>query len=307
MVPRRLAADEKRPGRRLFLAMLGAGLGWSCVPDDTAALPTMSSPRIVVLDWALAATAVSIGANVIGVPAIDYYRRSAVEPALPSGVVDVGLLFTPNFELLDELKPDLIVIPPALQVAGGLLKRTAPVVTISLEHEGRHSIEAAATATRLLASLLRMPQQGEALIEDTRQHLAQAAAEVARWRGRPFFIAMFADGQHLTLFGPKSLFADVLGALALVNAEEKSGFWGGRIVVGLDRLAGVPDAGIILIDAGDGNAMAQASAGGIFWNSLPAVRDGRVFQLPAILENGGLSAADRFARLLVASLKAGVP
>jgi ABC-type Fe3+-hydroxamate transport system substrate-binding protein len=47
------------------------------------------------------------------------------------------------------------------------------------------------------------------------------------------------------------------------------------------------------------------SAAGIFWRSLPAVQGNRVFELPAIADEGGIPAAIRFVRLVSNVLAAG--
>ncbi len=261
--------------------------------------------RVAALDWALAATAVAVGARVVGVPAVDYYRRAVVEPALPADVVDVGLLFTPNFELLDELRPDLIVIPPGLRAAESLLARIAPVRCVDLAPDGGDALDNAVAATVAFADALGAREGGARLIADMERTFRDAAGALSARRGERFFIAMLADDRHLTLLGPGSLFDDVLGRLGLVNAQREPGLWGGRSVVGLDRLARQPEAGIVLIDADGENLAAPIDPNGVFWRALPAVRAGRVFHLPAVLDNGGAPAARRFATLLAAVLGKG--
>ncbi len=54
----------------------------------------------------------SLGVAPVGLPAPAWYTSGIVELPLPSGVVDVGLLFQPNYDLLYELRPDLIVVTP---------------------------------------------------------------------------------------------------------------------------------------------------------------------------------------------------
>jgi iron-chelate-transporting ATPase len=97
-------------GRRSLLAGLAALL-WTRV---AGAAP---GPRLAVLDWGLAETCLALGCVPVGVPAPAWYDRYAVEPPMPPGVADVGLLFTPNFEVLQDLALDAVVIPPLLTMS----------------------------------------------------------------------------------------------------------------------------------------------------------------------------------------------
>ncbi len=259
-------------------------------------------PAMAVLDWALAATALALGGKVIGVPAIDYYRRTVVEPPMPDDVADVGLLFTPNFELLDQLAPDFIVIPPALRVGEPFLRRIAPTLVVDLARDGDATVTAALEGTGHLADAIDRQPEWDELRSGMERQLQDAAARLAPWRDRPLWIAMPADDRHLTAFGPGSLFADVLNRLGLVNAQKGSGFWRGQATVGLDRIAAVPEASLVLIDADGSNSVSLPEMNGVFWQALPAVREGRIFHLPAVMENGGVPAVMRFSRLLAASL-----
>jgi len=258
--------------------------------------------RIVTFDWALTATALTLGANVVGLPSIDYYRITTVEPPVPAGVVDVGLLFTPNFEILDELAPDIIVIPSALNYTAGSLQRIAPTIVVDLYRGDPDPIRAAVSATVQLAEKLDLKEAAAALVARTDQTLAASKEATKGWQDKPFFVGTFADERHLTIFGAGSLYDAVLKRLSLRNAAEGKSMLNGRAVVGIEELSRRPDAAILLFPQGGNNAVPANSAAGIFWQSLPAVRDERVFWLSPTLEDGGLPATIRFARLVAAAL-----
>lgn len=291
--------------RRRLLALLGGSLIASGSAGSGLAGAGGASSRMAVLDWALAATALALGGNVIGVPAIDYYSRSVVEPPMPDDVVDVGLLFTPNFELLDQLSPDLIVIPPALRIGEPFLQRIAATRVVDLARDGDATIAAAIEGTGHLAEVIDRQSAWVKLRSDMERQLQDAAAQLARWRDRPLWIATSADDRHLTVFGPGSLFADILNRLGLVNAQKESGFWRGQATVGLERIAAVPEAALVLIDADGSNSVSLPGSDSVFWQALPVVREGRVFRLPPVMENGGVPAVMRFSRLLAAGLNGG--
>lgn len=260
------------------------------------------SQRIVVLDWALAATALALGATVIGVPAIDYYREAVVQPKMLDSVRDVGLLFTPNFEMLDALKPDLIVIPPGLGPAQSFLERISPVLTVDLSPDGSSSLAAARAGTIRLADALSLRSNALHLIAETDRAIEGAARNTEVWRSRPILIGSRVDDRHMMLYGPGSLFADVINAMSLSNAIDESGPFGGRATVGLERIAEHPEAILFLIDPDSDAGTDHAPKASPFWQALPAVRENRVVRLPVVMENGGLPAAARLANLLSASL-----
>lgn len=68
--------------------------------------------RVVPLSWELAETFLALGQVPIALPLPDWYRRTIVEPPLPEGVIDVGLLYQPSFTLLQQLRPDLLILTP---------------------------------------------------------------------------------------------------------------------------------------------------------------------------------------------------
>lgn len=288
--------------RRKLIASFGAAaITNGCSPRSFAAT-FRDDQRTVVLDWALAATALALGATVIGVPAIDYYREAVVQPEMPDSVHDVGLLFTPNFEMLDALKPDLIVIPPALSPAQSFLERISPVLTVDLSPDGTSSLAAARAGTLRFADALSLRSSALHLIEETNQAIEGAARNAEGWRSRPILIGSRLDDRHMMLYGPGSLFADVVDAMSLSNAIDKSGPFGGRATVGLERVAEHPEAILFLIDPDNNAGADQAPKASLFWQALPAVRENRVVRLAVVMENGGLPAAARLANLLSASL-----
>lgn len=281
-------------GRRRFLT-LAASFMFAGVAGRVEAA---DAPRIVTFDWPLTATALSLGADVVGLPSPEYYDLSTVEPALPAGIVDVGLLFTPSFEILDELHPDLIVIPPDLAYAAPMFQRISRTVIIDLSGSGADPLGAARAGTADLAQRLQLDAAGEALAARYDRAVISARKTLSRLSEGTVLIGSFADDRHLTVYGQDTLLGRVLTDLGLTNALAGLNGASGRSVIGVERLARVPDAAILLLANGGNNAVPENSAAGIFWQALPAVRDKRVTELPAVLEDGGLPAALRLCRLL---------
>ncbi len=264
-----------------------------------------SALRVAVLDWGLAETCLALGCVPAGVPAPFWYDRYAVEPPMPPGVPDVGLLFTPNFELLQELAPDAVLIPPLLGVLRGHLERIAPLIVASLYRPAPGAYLLAQQETRTLARRLNLPFAGDALADRCDAAMARARDRLSTYDGRPLYLLSVLDDRHVNVFGPNSLHHDVLTRLGLHNAWEGSGITGGEFAtVGVEQLAKVPEARIIAITPGCGNRF-DAIAANSLWQTLAPVRAGRVVSLAPVLGSGGLPAAARLADLLAAALGQG--
>ncbi len=283
------------PGRRTVLAGLGALP--LLRPQLLRAAPGM---RVAVLDWGLAETCLALGCVPAGVPAPPWYDRYAVEPPMPPGVPDVGLLFTPNLELLQELAPDAVLISPLLALLRGHLERIAPLIVASVYRPAPGAYDWAQAETRRLAERLGRAAAGAALEADCRATLAQARAALAGYDGRPLYVLSVLDAQHVNVFGRNSLHHDVLLRLGLRNAWD--GDTAGEFAtLGIERLVQTPEARIIAIAAGGGDRLGAVAASPL-WQALPAVRAGRVLPVGPVLGSGGLPAARRFARLLASAL-----
>jgi iron complex transport system substrate-binding protein len=289
-------------GRRALLA--GLATSWiGGIPLKAAGLPEASNNatlRIAALDWGMVATLVSLGVTPVGVPAPAWYDRYVVDPALPTSVVDVGLLFTPNFELLQALAPQLIVTTPLLQQAAPMLQRIAPVYADLIFQPTPDVLDIAERGTLGLAERIGARGAGEQLIASTRNELTATAQRFAGQATRPFIIASPLDNRHVSLFGPNSLYGGVLRRCGLTNADMT--IQGEFNIVGLEKLGSYGDATMILIDSPVVPGMAARLTESRLWRTFPFVLDGRLHILPAVLGSGGLPSASRFARLLADAL-----
>jgi len=288
-------------GRRAVLAGLAAsmlptdplrpGIAWAATPDG---------PNLAALDWGLSATLTALGAAPRAVPAPDWCNRYVVDPRLPDGVTDVGLLFAPNFELLHALRPGLIVLTPALQPAVPMLERIAPVFSITLFKPGPQTFEASEQATLALATKIGMQAEGERLAAATRAELDAARARLPTDRDRPLLIASPVDERHVSIYGPNSLFGAVLAQLGLTSAE--TGIGGETVIAGSERLGTYQDVTVILIEPPALPGVASRLATSRLWRTFSFVRQSRLHVVAPVLGSGGLPSAARFARLISSAL-----
>lgn len=251
---------------------------------------------VAALDWGLAETLLSLGVVPAAVPAPPWYDRYVVDPALPASVVDVGLLFAPNFELLHELSPDLIVTTPGLQAAVPMLQRIAPVYSFNLFQPGPETLATSEQATLALADRLGIRAEGDRLIAATRSRLSDARQQLSGRTSRPVLVACPLDGRHVSLFGANSLYGAVLNAGGLTNAA--TGIGGEFTIVGLETLGNYGDSTVILLETPAAPGMASRLATTRLWQTFPFVREQRLHVVAPVLGSGGLPSASRFASLL---------
>lgn len=259
--------------------------------------------RIVVMDFGLTEMLLMLGVTPLATSVPDWYRRTNVAPPLPEGVIDIGLLYQPNFELLEQLRPDLLVLTPAHAPMRAQLERIAPTITLALSAPGVEPWQQIAQETLRLARVLDREPQANAAIADANAKLAAAHARLAAAGkvAEPVFVVEFVDDRHLLVYGPGSLFGDVMTRLGLRNAWTGPNNARGYAVTDFTRLADVKDAGdarLVYIDPLP-DAARDTLKQGVLWHSLPFVRAGRVASMPKVSQGGALYSGARFAGQLV--------
>ncbi|MFM0642767.1 ABC transporter substrate-binding protein [Paraburkholderia bryophila] len=268
------------------------------------ARPAAVPSRIVVMDFGLTEMLLTLGVTPLATSVPDWYRRTNVAPPLPAGVVDIGLLYQPNFELLEQLRPDLMLVTPAHQPLLGQLHRIAPTLTIALSAAGVEPWKQIGNETRRLARILGREPQGDAALasadaalEAVRARFASNAASSASIARQPVFMVEFVDDRHLLVYGKGSLFGDVMERVGLRNAWTHETNARGYAVTDFTRLADVADARLVYIEPLPEAARATL-ADGVLWRSLPFVRAQRVAGMPKVSQGGALFSGARFARQL---------
>ncbi|MEP9380646.1 ABC transporter substrate-binding protein [Aquabacter sp. CN5-332] len=294
-----------RLSRRDLVRLLGCAGAFGILSKAGSARAAPQVPSCVVMDWGLAATVIALGIVPKGVPAPIWYDRCVVEPSCPPGVTNVGLLFTPNFELVQALGPDLIVIPPGLAPARALFERIAPVHAVSLYLPEADPYARADAQTRLLAERLACGEAASGLAAQAEAALREARMGLRSYDGRPLLLMSLVDERHMSVLGRQSLFQSVIDRLGLVNAGADLVPRGEMAIQGLEALQGLGDVHIIHIDPPNRRDIAAIALARPFWQALSPIRDGRFRRIPPVLGTAGLPAAIRFTHLLAQALAQG--
>lgn len=307
-------AGPAHAGRRRALGWLAAWLAAPAWCRRRMAHPRMSlrpqlaARRVVVLDWDLTEIVLSLGIVPVGVARPVWYTQLDGDPPLPGDVVDTGLLYQPNFEVLQRLGPDLIVITAWHAMLRPLLERIAPTLTVTLfapgvDTPGVDAYTNMRTQTRRLASALGREPQGEALLTRLDDALAQSATRLrdAGAGRRPLYALRPIDARHVTVYGPQGLFGGVMRELGLENAWQGGADAQGAAETDLAALAQRPEASAVLVGM-PSPAVPPELAQSPLWRALPFVKEGRLHQIGKASATGGPVSAMRFATQLADAL-----
>ncbi|GGF58297.1 ABC transporter substrate-binding protein [Azorhizobium oxalatiphilum] len=254
--------------------------------------------HVVALDLLVAEQLLTLGAPPFACANIPLYERLVASPPLPAATVDVGTLQEPNRELLQSLKPDLIIGMAWQGFRQEELTRIAEVLWMPPPKAGVTPI---AYIEQMLISLAERTGRQEAAIAANNQLDAALAATrdaVGTKIRRPvFFLRFMENGRHAAVCGSRSMIGDAAVRMGLSNAWTGRGNASGVAAIGIEELAAAPEALIVHFDRGVETARAMARLSrSPFWNALPAVAAGRVVSMPVIHPNGGVHSAVRFAR-----------
>ncbi|WP_416068048.1 ABC transporter substrate-binding protein [Rhizobium sp. ZK1] len=276
--------------RRRFLAGAAATL------SAPALLRAADSPRVATLDWALLETLLAIGANVVAGTELRQFRKVAVTPVVPGGVTDLGLRGTPNFEVLRFARPEVILNSNFYAWADARMQPIAPVESHAIYKPGESPYALAEQTTLAIGERLQLAAARQ-LTEKLSAKLDGYKTAFAAGDGRPVIPINLGDARHFRVFGSDSMFGEVLKRVGLTNAWQGATSYSATAPVGIETLASMPDAWIVMIPPHPADAIEELSTSA-FWNALPAVREKRVLMLGSINPYGALPAAMRFADLL---------
>lgn len=289
-----------RLDRRSFLTAAGLALaaGLSCRPARAA-----GAPRLAAIDWAMLETAVAIGHMPVAACELIRFRADAVTPGLPDSVVDLGLRGAPNFELLQLMRPDLILNSNYYAQIEARLADIAPVLSLTFYEPGVPPLPRAMAALGLMAEAVGDPAAGQRAQSAGEAALDALAARLRPFADLPFALVNIGDARHVRIFGSDSMFGSTLTRLGLENAWAGGTRFSFLAPVPIEQLAGMPQARLAII----GDIPPEAQRGldrSVLWRALPAVAEGRVLRLGKINPFGALPAALRFGSALAEALDA---
>jgi ferric hydroxamate transport system substrate-binding protein len=290
-------ADTPASNRRQFLSSpIVAALLHKTARAD-------SKLRVACMDWALAETMLTLGQKPIGIVAAGDWPRFVVDPALPPGVVDLGLQQEINFELLASLKPDLILTSPFLDNAEPTLRKIARTVRVSIYEKSAEPLSQPRAIARILGQQLGCPEAAGEFLRSAERLFDSYRGRIATIDPRPVLLVNFVDPRHVRVYGGAGLYQNVLDRIGVTNAwRGETSYWG-YATIGVERLATSRDVQLIAFEPIPPDVRRTLRESPL-WAQLPFVRAGHVAELPTMFMFGAMPAALRFARLMVEKLEA---
>lgn len=297
--PRSAIAGKRGLLSRRHLLAAGAA---ACLPTGAGAQE--QGPRIVSMDLPFTEMVLALGLEPAAIANVQLYRRLVGIPPAPPNAVDLGPLTEPNLELLQYLRPDLILAASWQASALAAIERIAPVHWLPTFSREQKPLDFTRELLTRVAALAQREKQAEVLRHEADIAITQASTGLRAHADRPVYLLRFAeDGRRSAIFGPSSLVGDVLARAGLRNAfTGRTNVWG-TASIGIERLVETPDALIIHFERGAETIRAMGRlVESPIWNALPAVRARRVLGMPVIHPNGAIVSATRFARQLLAAI-----
>jgi ferric hydroxamate transport system substrate-binding protein len=294
--------------RRAVLACLAAA-GLAAGGSRGYAATPSASPRLVVLDWSLTELLLSAGIVPVGVSNSTGFRRTYTACALPDTVVDLGLMFQPNLELLLALKPDRIIVTPAHAALRTSLERIAPIVTFGQFRSSPTPYSAAMKETLSLGRLFGHERAAADVIAAADVTLKQARASIAAKPGireRPLYLARFIDENYLRVYGTHSFHGELLGLLGLDNAWRDRTGASAFSTRRLDDLDAAPRSTLVYFEPLVAAAASMMKSSPL-WRAMPFAKPGGMLGLPFVPPDGGALSATFFVRALTQALTSELP
>ncbi|MCX8280361.1 ABC transporter substrate-binding protein [Phyllobacterium sp. 0TCS1.6C] len=263
------------------------------IPSVARAAPM----RIVSLDYGLAQTLLELGAVPAGLIDPASWPDWVMEPILPAGIANVGSNQELNMEMLQLLKPDLIISTPYLEWVRPQLETIAPVQSYPIHAIGSSPMPHIVEATRQLGDILGRKAAAEALIGRTEAELARAREQAGHLRDRGVTVVSFLDARNLRVYGPGGIFQDVFDQLDLRNGWTMPTNEWGFSDAGLSELMTLGDSRVFYMDPVPPDVLATLPESPL-WQAMPFVRSGNAQRIASVLMFGTLPSYSRFARLL---------
>jgi iron complex transport system substrate-binding protein len=291
-----MPANVMEISRRSFLHYAAA----ATVAMPTPLLAEVAGQRVVSLDYGLASTLLSLGLPPVGISDLADWGKWVVEPVMPPSVADIGSAYEVDFELLIQLKPDIILTTPYLDELLPKLRPIAKVLRLEIFTPGTGPVlPAAMVATRRLAAELGRENEAEQFLARSDAFFNECRRRLAGRAIPPVALVTFIDARHVRIYSAPGLFHNALERIGMRNAwTRQSNYWGFE-TIGIEELSSItnPDARMIAFDPVPSDVLPKLFDSPL-WQALPFSRPGHLSVVPPALMFGMVNEAMRFAGLV---------
>jgi iron complex transport system substrate-binding protein len=287
--------------RRSLLKGMLLSPWWFYATKTQAALP-IDLTRIIALEWRPVELLAALELTPLAIADVPNYRSWVADPPLAPAVMDVGLRDEPNREAIQRLRPSLLLLSSGYGPTPQSFASIAPAMAFQFSNAKGLPLTAAYRDVRLLGDRLDLGDRARRHLLALDQQIAMTGVRLRQRDDRPLLLFSFIDSRHIMVIGQHSLFQEVMDRLGLVNAWQGEVNPWGSTVVGIERLAELPDVQALCFHRGEQDPLNDAIRSPL-WQVLPFVRERRWRIVPAVWFFGATIAALRFCHLLEHSLE----
>lgn len=269
------------------------------LPALSASRPDLS--RIVTLEWLPTELLIALGVMPLAIADIPNYNLWVAEPPLAPGVIDVGQRTEPNMELIQQLKPSLLLITQGYGPDTQQLETIAPVLGVKANDGSAKPMQLAIKSLHKLADTLGLQDRAEQHLRVYNDAIAKTRELMKPVAQQPVLLMTFIDPRHVLVFGHGSMFHEIMGDVGLTNEWGGEGSFWGSVSVGVERLTRIKNARVLCFDHGSADIM-DAVAKTPLWKSMPFVRANQFSVVPAVWFYGATFSAMHFCKILNSTL-----
>ncbi|MCL7931666.1 ABC transporter substrate-binding protein [Halomonas llamarensis] len=257
---------------------------------------------IATLDHAVGETLFEILDSPVAMGSVSSYRKWVGENSIPKDLVNIGITYQPNKELLSKLDITSILIPLQFTYLEKSLSTIAPVKQLSPYNVSSISgWKKIINFTKEVGLYSDRKNEAELMISEAEEELFEIR-ERAGSISSPLLIVQFLGKKHVRVYADNSMPGIVLDRLGLQNAwKGKSNRWGFSIV-SISELFDYDDH-LVIIDTSHLTGQKILQEGVMLsdiWSRLPSVQKNNFTLLNAdFWVFGALPSAIRFADSLV--------
>ncbi|PKE32748.1 iron-hydroxamate transporter substrate-binding subunit [Rahnella sp. AA] len=285
--------------RRRLLQMMALSPLLTSLPALPASRPDLS--RIVTLEWLPTELLIALGVMPLAIADIPNYNLWVAEPPLAPGVIDVGQRTEPNMELIQQLKPSLLLITEGYGPDTQQLETIAPVLGVKANDGSAKPMQLAIKSLHKLADYIGLQDRAEQHLQVYNDAVAKTRELMKPVSQQPVLLITFIDPRHVLVFGQGSMFHEIMGDVGLTNAWGGEGSFWGSVSVGVERLTSIKNARVLCFDHGSADIM-DAVAKTPLWKSMPFVRANQFSVVPAVWFYGATFSAMHFCKILNSTL-----
>lgn len=297
--------------RLLTLAVVAGGLGLSNAQANDTTIETARAPatfsetpaNIVVMDMAALDTIGLLGIKPIGVPDklyVDYLQGYA------EGAEAVGSLFEPNFEVINALQPDLVVIGG--RSASKYEALSAFVPTIDMTIWGEDMVQQARARLEAYGALFNKREEAAKIEADFDATLEAGRAAV---KDKGDALIVLANGPKVSAYGATGRFGWVHDALNIPEAMDDVQDATHGEAISFEFILNVNPDWLIVIDRsaaiGAKGVAAKETLDNALVQQTTAWKKGQVIYLDAAniyISGGGIQSMSNTIKELTASFEA---